>query len=285
MAKMTTPWFRHDANATDDPKLVALLGVYGNEGLGAWWRLVEFLRRQPTLSYPITGKYVINALSVAIGLPLDRTEQFLDDCREEFKLLDSKEMANAIHIFSSRLSGSLEDLRALSSKRSKAGKRGAKVRWEPEDSEWQTDSKPIASERQLDSDKIREEEIRGEKRRKRPRGLVSEGNEFWLSLLPDGYKNIPGLSPEWEGWAAMRSRRHNGKKPNPLTEGKAQHAIRMLDKLVELKHDPVEVVRQSKELEWEGFYPPHLEQKNGKMRSESVRGVTEQPGYYDEKPA
>lgn len=46
-------WFRHDSNAKDDPKCVALIEQLGLEGYGIYWVLVEVLREQPDYTYPL----------------------------------------------------------------------------------------------------------------------------------------------------------------------------------------------------------------------------------------
>lgn len=48
------PWFRHDADASADPKLEALAMEYGFAGIGRWWNLVEFLRTQTDYRLELT---------------------------------------------------------------------------------------------------------------------------------------------------------------------------------------------------------------------------------------
>lgn len=43
-------FFSHDCNARNDPKILALRSVYGAEGYGVYFMLVEILREQP--EYP-----------------------------------------------------------------------------------------------------------------------------------------------------------------------------------------------------------------------------------------
>ncbi|MDQ7860585.1 DUF4373 domain-containing protein [Peribacillus frigoritolerans] len=37
-------YFTHDSNARHDPKVTAMRGVYGSEGYGWYWMLIEMLR-------------------------------------------------------------------------------------------------------------------------------------------------------------------------------------------------------------------------------------------------
>lgn len=52
MKKGSQRWIRHDVNASDDEKLVRIWLKFGDMGLGYFWRVVEFLSRQPNYSYP-----------------------------------------------------------------------------------------------------------------------------------------------------------------------------------------------------------------------------------------
>jgi hypothetical protein len=46
-------YFSHDANATNDPKIMLLIDQLGLEGYGIYWVLIELLRSQPDYKYPI----------------------------------------------------------------------------------------------------------------------------------------------------------------------------------------------------------------------------------------
>ena len=46
-------YFSHDSNAKDDPKCMLLIDQLGLEGYGIYWVLVEVLRDQETLKYPL----------------------------------------------------------------------------------------------------------------------------------------------------------------------------------------------------------------------------------------
>jgi len=53
-------WFRHDANAKDDPKCLVLIEEMGAEGYGIYWMLIESLRSETDYRLPIS---VTKALS------------------------------------------------------------------------------------------------------------------------------------------------------------------------------------------------------------------------------
>jgi hypothetical protein len=76
-------YFPHDANARNDPKLRAMRTVYGAEGLGWFWMLVEILREQENYKLPV-NKYTFNALAMELGCQPTQIEKFLKDCAFEF---------------------------------------------------------------------------------------------------------------------------------------------------------------------------------------------------------
>lgn len=59
-------FFSHDCNARNDPKILALRSIYGAEGYGVYFMLIEILREQPEYKLPIT-KYIWNTLATASG--------------------------------------------------------------------------------------------------------------------------------------------------------------------------------------------------------------------------
>ena len=71
-------YFPHDCNARNDPKILALRSVFGAEGYGVYWMLIEILREQPDYTEDITipvklvvrnssRRYAINPKGYAIN--------------------------------------------------------------------------------------------------------------------------------------------------------------------------------------------------------------------------
>ena len=56
-------FFSHDCNARNDPKILALRSVYGAEGYGVYFMLVEILREQPEYRLSV-NKYIWNTLAM-----------------------------------------------------------------------------------------------------------------------------------------------------------------------------------------------------------------------------
>lgn len=46
-------WFKHDSDASEDPKLCLLIEQFGPEGIGIYWLLVEILSKQKGYVYPL----------------------------------------------------------------------------------------------------------------------------------------------------------------------------------------------------------------------------------------
>ena len=81
-------YFSHDSNARHDPKILSMRSVYGSEGYGWYWIIIEMLREQENHKIEIT-KYVWNALAMQTQCNADAMHSFVEDCIKEFKLLHS----------------------------------------------------------------------------------------------------------------------------------------------------------------------------------------------------
>lgn len=80
-------WFRHDSNARLDPKILMMMAVYGYEGYGLFWAIIEFLRDQDEYKYKVPEKYGFMLMAGAISYDKDKLKEFIDDCVFEFDLL------------------------------------------------------------------------------------------------------------------------------------------------------------------------------------------------------
>ena len=77
-------YFPHDSNARRDNKILAMTSVYGNEGYGIYWKIIEVLREQPDYKYPISGKFAIRSLAADFQYDPQKLESFVLDCCAEF---------------------------------------------------------------------------------------------------------------------------------------------------------------------------------------------------------
>jgi len=82
-------WFRHDSNARRDQKILELRLVYGAEGYGWYWMLLELMREASGYRLKMAGKYGLATLAKELDADQDRLQEFIQDCIEEFWLFQS----------------------------------------------------------------------------------------------------------------------------------------------------------------------------------------------------
>ncbi|WP_110930923.1 DUF4373 domain-containing protein [Paenibacillus bouchesdurhonensis] len=114
-------YFSHDSNARHDPKITAMRGVYGSEGYGWYWMLVEMMRESQGYKLDMHSKYTFNAFALQLQTDSTKVEQFVHDCIHEFELFEADET----HFWSASLLRRMDIREQLSEARRKA----AKARW------------------------------------------------------------------------------------------------------------------------------------------------------------
>ena len=73
-------YFSHDSNARRDPKILSLRSLWGAEGYGWWWMVVEMLREQNSYRLSL-DRHCVGALAFEFGgVTAEKAEQFLTDC-------------------------------------------------------------------------------------------------------------------------------------------------------------------------------------------------------------
>lgn len=82
-------YFSHDSNARSDPKILALRSVYGMEGYGRFWVLVEMMREQPDHKLRLNGNYTSKAIAMELQCDEDTAIKFVHDCIEKFELFET----------------------------------------------------------------------------------------------------------------------------------------------------------------------------------------------------
>jgi hypothetical protein len=148
-------YFSHDANARQDPKISALMSVYGAEGYGWYWILVEMLREQSDYTLDKQGKYTFNALAMQMHCKRDAAEKFVHDCIEEFELFDT----DGVKFWSNSLLRRMAMREELSQKRKKA----AEKRWskqEKDTNDMQMHSTSNADGMQGKEKKVKEKKVK-----------------------------------------------------------------------------------------------------------------------------
>ena len=119
-------YFSHDANARYDPKIIKMISVYGMEGYGWYWVIIEMLREQANYKLNICGIHDINVVANQTHSEANTIQKYIDDCVKDFKLFRQ----NKKYLWSPSL---LNRMKIMEEKREKA-RRAAKIRWDKEKS-------------------------------------------------------------------------------------------------------------------------------------------------------
>jgi hypothetical protein len=149
-------YFSHDSNARNDEKILAMRSVYGVEGYGMYFMIIEILREQTGYAIEV-NKYVYGSLAIQLQTSVKKVEKFINDCVNEFSLLTIKDN----FLFSESLLRRMEIVDRVSKQR----KNASMTRWNDKKDNanaMQMDSKCNANEMQM----LSKEEEKKEKEKK-----------------------------------------------------------------------------------------------------------------------
>jgi hypothetical protein len=149
------PFFSHDMNARHDPKVSAMRCVYGTEGYGWFWMLVEMMAESDGYQLDYASKYTTTAYAMQLQCKPDIMHKFIHDCITEFELFEADDM----YFWSNSLRNRLHYRDAVSEKRTKA----ARKRWEKSDDDanaMQMHSKCNANAMQNDANETKQNETK-----------------------------------------------------------------------------------------------------------------------------
>lgn len=190
-------YFSHDSNARHDPKILEMRSVYGAEGYGWYWIIIEMLREQSDYKIKLT-KYVWNALAMQMQCSADAAHKFVSDCINEFKLFESDGEYFWSNSLIRRMKGRDE--------RSEKARKAAQARWQKASNDKgsgdfddvedeQCDSNADAMQTQCDSNAIKEKKIK-EKKIKENKERERYGD--YVLLTPQEYEKLldKGMTPE-----------------------------------------------------------------------------------------
>jgi hypothetical protein len=76
-------FFSHDANARNDPKMLAMRSVYGAEGYAWYFMLLEIMREQSNYKIPL-NKYTFHTLAMQLQCERNALEKHVKDCCDAF---------------------------------------------------------------------------------------------------------------------------------------------------------------------------------------------------------
>jgi len=114
-----TYYFSHDCNARNDVKILKLRRKLGMEGYGIYWALVEMLREEE--SYILQIKY-IDEIAFSLSVDVEKLNSVIYDF--ELFVIENE------GFYSDRLMRSMDKYKEMLSKKSKAGQKGMKNRYD-----------------------------------------------------------------------------------------------------------------------------------------------------------
>ena len=89
MAKTQSYWFSHDTDAWSNINIELMMSVYGAEGYGFYWIIVETLSMQENYRLPVSNKGYLAVLSKRMQTSPEKLSEFIDDCINSFNLFVS----------------------------------------------------------------------------------------------------------------------------------------------------------------------------------------------------
>ncbi|MFY0760221.1 DUF4373 domain-containing protein [Metabacillus dongyingensis] len=177
-------YFSHDANARHDPKILSMRSVYGSEGYGWYWIIVEMLREQETYKIELT-KYVWNALAMQTQCEADAMHQFVQDCINEFKLFES----DGEFFWSESLQRRME----IRNDKSEKARKAAEARWNKPSNDKvsakkddvQSDSNADAMQTHSERNAIKEKKVKEIKEKEKKKEYAT-----FVTLTEDEYSKL-----------------------------------------------------------------------------------------------
>ena len=114
-------YFRHDANASDDPKIRVMESKYSAEGYGWYWKILEMMRSED--GYKIMDKpFNWSSLAVKCHSSVDRIKEFVDDCAKEYELFTFDDLDGVRFFYSASFLARMSKLDNMRRQKSEAGK-------------------------------------------------------------------------------------------------------------------------------------------------------------------
>lgn len=144
-------YFSHDSNARHDPEICEMISMYGMEGYGWFWVIIEMLRDQEGYKLKL---YKRNALAMQMQCTPDASEKYINDCINEFGLFTS----DGEYFWSESLIRRMKNREEVSNKRRQA----ALSRWDKGNNAnaMQVQCKPDAlKESKVNKSKVKEKKV------------------------------------------------------------------------------------------------------------------------------
>jgi len=157
-------YFSHDSNSRHDPKITAMRSVYGSEGYGWFWMLVEMMREADEYKLEMKSKYAFNAYAMQLHSTSINIESFIKDCIHEFELFQT----DGTHFWSPSLKKRME----MRNNRSEKAKAAAEARWSKSKNNEDDDADAMQMHIDLDAnacknDALKESKVKESKEKKK----------------------------------------------------------------------------------------------------------------------
>lgn len=145
-------WFKHDANARHDPKILILRARFGEAGYSRYFMVVEMMREAHGYKLKVDD-YIYSIIGLDLGIPPDEAKRFVDSC-VEIGLFFKDEF-----LYSTSLLRRMEEKDRLSDiRKQNASKRGSK-----------TEANDIAKPEQTDPIRVEESRVEENREEKKKR--------------------------------------------------------------------------------------------------------------------
>lgn len=232
-------FFSHDCNARNDPKILALRSVYGAEGYGVYFMLVEILREQPEYRLSV-NKYIWNTLAMQMQVEASHLEQIINDCCTEFAENGSTLLVNdGEYLYSASLLRRMGKVDDISNLRREA----ARKRWE---------NKPCKTSGNSDgcSDDANAGQEQSKEKKSKEKQSKAEQRKEKQNIFSDFSCGDADLLSALQGFEEMRV-----KIKKPMTDQAKKRLLTELEKLAPGDRETqIAILHQSEDRCWAGVF-------------------------------
>ena len=232
-------FFSHDCNARNDPKILALRSVYGAEGYGVYFMLVEILREQPDHKLAV-NKYIWSTLAMQMQVEASKLEQIINDCCTEFSENGNTLLVNdGEYLYSASLLRRMGKVDDISNLRREA----ARKRWE---------NKPCKTSGNSDgcSDDANAGQEQSKEKKSKEKQSKAEQRKEKQNIFSDFACGDADLLSALQGFEEMRV-----KIKKPMTDQAKKRLLTELEKLAPGDRETqIAILHQSEDRCWAGVF-------------------------------
>lgn len=257
-------FFSHDCNARNDPKILALRSVYGAEGYGVYFMLVEILREQPEYRLSV-NKYIWNTLAMQMQVEASRLEQIVNDCCTEFAENGSTLLVNdGEYLYSASLLRRMGKVDDISNLRREA----ARKRWENQPCKAADGDEASTSDANAEQNDAKKRKAKQSKEKQ----SKAEEKKAKENIFADFAAGDADLLSALQDFETMRN-----KIKKPMTEQAKKRLLTELEKLAPGDRETqIAILHQSEDRCWAGVFalkddkPYRQNAGNGRPRQAST---------------